>query len=606
MNNFFLSHRNPILAVLIVLLAGGIFSYSKMQSSLFPEVTFPKIKIIAENGLQPVSKMMISVTKPLENTIKHVPDLINIRSITSRGSCEISAFLNWNADIDLSKQQIESAINQVKNDLPSGCEVVIEKMNPSILPVIGFIIEGKNKNNIELNQIAINLVKPFLIQENGVSDVRVVGGKNKEYKVELMPQKMSSLGITPSDVTTALQQTNFIKSNGYLTDYNRLYLTITDVSIKNIDDFQNLVIKNDGKRILRLQDIANIKISEETQFIRVNANGENAVLVTILKQPNANLIDLTKGIKSRVDELNNTILPKGITLKPYYTQADFVESSIESVNTSIWIGLFLAIVVAIIFLRSIKSSAVILITIPITLSFTYIIMKMLNFNFNIMTLGAIAASIGLIIDDAIVVVEQIHRTHEEHPETPTRELLSRSINFLFPAMIGSSLSTIVIFFPFVLLSGVAGAYFSILTDTMMIVLVCSFFVTWIGLPVIYLIFSSDVNTVKARPVQNIHKQGRWISYFITRPALSYLFIAFLLCLLFIIPGRLESGFLPDMDEGSIVMDYKSPPEHLFRKQTACCVRQKRLSIQSRKLKAIPGEPEPKWGSLLPNPMWEII
>ena len=559
MNNFFVKYKFPIAFVLLIILAAGAFSYQKMESSLFPELTFPKIKIIADNGLQPVSKMMITVTKPLENAVKRVPGLINVRSTTSRGSCEISAFMDWKGDIDLNKQQIESAINEIKNSLPAGTDISVEKMNPSILPVIGYVIDGKNLSNIELNQLANYTVKPFLSQVKGVSEVRIIGGKTKEYRVELLPQKMNALKITPTIITQALNQTNFINSNGYLVDYKRLYLTVTDANVANLEELQNLIISNDGKRILRLKDIANIKIAEQTEYIRVNANGKNAVLVAVVKQPNANLIDITNGVEQKIKELNTKILPKGVKLSPYYVQADFVNDSIRSVLDSLLIGLLLAMVVAIIFLRSLKSSAVILITIPITLGFTFIALYFFGYTFNIMTLGAIAASIGLIIDDAIVVVEQIHRTHEEHPETPTKELLSKSIRFLFPAMVGSSASTIVIFFPFVLLSGVAGAYFKILTNTMIITLVCSFLVTWIGLPVIYLLFSKGRNTVKGIEPHLQNKNGKWITWFIEKPVLSLTFIVLLIVSAAFISQRLETGFLPEMDEGSIVFDYNSPP-----------------------------------------------
>jgi CzcA family heavy metal efflux pump len=559
MKNFFVSHKNPVAVVLFIILAAGIFSYSKMQSSLFPEVTFPKIKVIADNGLQPVSKMMITVTKPLENAIKRVPGLKNIRSITSRGSCEISAFMGWKEDIDLCKQQVESSINQIKDELPPGTNITVEKMNPSILPVIGYVIEGKGRSNIEINQIANYIVKPYLSQVSGVSEIRVIGGKTKEFQVELQPQKMSALSVTPAMITTALSQSNFISSNGYLNDYNRMYLTVTDANVENLEELQNLVISNNGKRILHLQDIANIKIAEQTEYVRINANGKNAVLVAVVKQPNANLIDITQGVEKKIAELNKTILPRGVSLSPYYVQADFVNDSIRSVSDSLWIGLLLAIIVCVIFLRSVKSSAVILITIPLTISLTLTSLYVLGYNFNIMTLGAIAASIGLIIDDAIVVVEQIHRTHEEHPETPTKELLSKSVNYLLPAMIGSSISTIVIFFPFILLSGVAGAYFKILANTMMVTLICSFLVTWIGLPVIYLLLSGKRKPGKHEVALREHKRGKWISFFILRPAISLLFVAFLIASVFYISNRLETGFLPEMDEGSIVLDYNSPP-----------------------------------------------
>jgi CzcA family heavy metal efflux pump len=559
MKNFFVSHKNPVAVVLFIILAAGIFSYSKMQSSLFPEVTFPKIKVIADNGLQPVSKMMITVTKPLENAIKRVPGLENIRSITSRGSCEISAFMSWKEDIDLSKQQIESSISQIKDELPAGTIITVEKMNPSILPVIGYVIDGKGRSNIEINQIANYIVKPFLSQVPGVSEIRVIGGKTKEFRVELQSQKMSALSITPEMITGALSQSNFISSNGYLNDYNRMYLTVTDANVENLTELQNLVISNDGKRVLHLQDIANVKIAEQTEYVRVNANGKSAVLVAVIKQPNANLIDITEGVEKKISELNKTILPHGVSLSPYYVQADFVNDSIRSVSDSLWIGLVLAIIVCVIFLRSVKSSAVILITIPLTISLTLISLYVLGYNFNIMTLGAIAASIGLIIDDAIVVVEQIHRTHEEHPETPTKELLSRSVNYLLPAMIGSSISTIVIFFPFVLLSGVAGAYFKILANTMMITLICSFLVTWIGLPVIYLLLSGKRKSVNPEITIHKRKSGKWISFFILRPVISFVFVLALIASVYYISSRLETGFLPEMDEGSIVLDYVSPP-----------------------------------------------
>ncbi len=558
MKNFFVSHKNPVTVVLFIIFIAGVFSYSKMQSSLFPEVTFPKIKVIADNGLQPVSKMMITVTKPLENAIKRVPGLKNIRSITSRGSCEISAFMGWKEDIDLSKQQVESSINQIKDELPVGTTITVEKMNPSILPVIGYVIDGKDRSNIEINQIANYIVKPFLSQVPGVSEIRVLGGKTKEFQVELQPQKMSALSVTPEMITTALNQSNFISSNGYLNDYNRMYLTVTDANIENLEELQNLVISNNSKRVLHLQDIANVKIAEQTEYVRINANGKNAVLVAVVKQPNANLIDITDGVEKKISELNKSILPRGVSLSPYYVQADFVNNSIRSVSDSLWIGLLLAILVCVIFLRSVKSSAVILITIPLTISLTLISLYILGYNFNIMTLGAVAASIGLIIDDAIVVVEQIHRTHEEHPETPTKELLSRSVNYLLPAMIGSSLSTIVIFLPFILLTGVAGAYFKILANTMMITLICSFLITWIGLPVIYLLLSGKRNTVKTNAA-HLHKTGRWISFFIMRPVISFAFIIFLIGSEYFISSRLETGFLPEMDEGSIVLDYTSPP-----------------------------------------------
>jgi len=278
----------------------------------------------------------------------------------------------------------------------------------------------------------------------------------------------------------------------------------------------------------------------------------------VIKQPNANLVTLSTAMEKKVAELKK-VLPPDIRVVPYYIQADFVNDSIKSVTDSLWIGLLLAIVVAIIFLRSLKASATLLFTIPITLGLTLIVLYAVGYTFNIMTLGAIAAAIGLIIDDAIVVVEQIHRTHEEHPEEPSTALVQKAIHYLFPAMLGSSISTIVIFIPFLLMSGVAGAYFSVMTNTMIITLVCSFFVTWLGLPVVYLLLTKD----KPRRGQqvaahNVRTQG-WVSFFIKRPVISIAFVTALAVLIALLVPRLETGFLPEMDEGSIVLDYNSPP-----------------------------------------------
>ncbi len=558
MKNFFISYKNPLIVVLVLILSGGLFAYKAMKTSLFPEITFPKIKVIADAGLQPVDKMMVTVTRPLESAIKQVPDLKLIRSTTSRGSCEISAYMDWQADIDISQQRIESKINQLRSTLPPGVDITVEKMNPSILPVSGYTLESHTKSPIELKQIATYTIKPFLSQVDGVAEIRVIGGKNKEYWIKLNSQKMSTLSVTPGMISQTLSATNFITSNGYLSDYKYLYLTVTDATVTNKDDLENLIISNNGKRITRIGDIAEVQINEGVEYTKINANGKDAILIAVVKQPNSNLVDVSSEMGKKIVELRK-ILPEGVTIKPYYVQADFVNESVKSVTDGLWIGLALAIVVAIIFLRSVKASATILITIPITLSLTIIVLYSLGYTFNIMTLGAIAAAIGLIIDDAIVVVEQIHRTHEEHPEEPTRTLLQKAISYLFPAMLGSSISTIVIFIPFILMSGVAGAYFKVMTDTMIITLICSFFVTWLGLPVVYLLLTknSERNTrdVKVHEV----KSQNWVSYFILRPWMSIVAVVVLIISIVLILPSLQTGFLPEMDEGSIVLDYTTPP-----------------------------------------------
>ncbi|MCY7422054.1 MAG: efflux RND transporter permease subunit [Chitinophagaceae bacterium] len=562
MKNFFISYKNPLAVLIVLILAGGVFTYSKLQTSLFPEITFPKIKIIADAGLQPVDKMMVTVTKPLENAIKKIPNLTNIRSTTSRGSCEISAYISWDANVDISQQQIESKIGEIRNDLPPGVQITVEKMNPSILPVLGYTLEtnSQSRTPIDMKQLAMFTIKPFLSQVAGVAEVRIIGGRQKEFWLTLNTQKMSSLGVTPDALTTALNQSNFIQSNGFLADYKMLYLSVTDATLHSVTDLQNLVVSNNSKRILQLKDIADITIKEGVEYTRINANGREGILVAIIKQPNSNLIDLSTEMEKKVQALRQ-ILPQGVTIKPYYIQAEFVNDSVKSVTDSLWIGLLLAIVVAIIFLRSFKASVTILITIPVTICLSLISIYAAGYSLNIMTLGAIAAAIGLIIDDAIVIVEQIHRSHEEHPGEPNEVIVKKAIHYLLPAMIGSSLSTIVIFIPFELMSGIAGAYFKVMTNTMIITLVCSFVVTWIFLPVVYLFLTprkKETGTKKAAQVHEVKNQ-RWVAFFIHRPIISIVLMLGLIVSIVLILPRLETGFLPEMDEGSIVLDYSSPP-----------------------------------------------
>lgn len=556
MDKLFVKYKSPIAVILLLILFGGAYSYKNLSTSLFPNVTFPKIKIIADNGQQPVDKMMVTVTKPLENAIKRVENLQLIRSVTSMGTCEISAFMDWGSDINVDKQYIESRIAQIKNDLPPNTQITVEKMNPSILPIMGYSLESDVKNQVELKMIGEYIVKPYLSRIEGVAAIEVIGGKTKEYQILLDQNKLSLLKLNPQEIINAIEQTGFIKSNGYAVDYKRLYLTVTDATINNTSELENLVIFNDAKRKIIIGDVATVRIAEKKEFIKIKADGKDVPLIAVLKQPNSNLIEVADQVTQKVIELNK-ILPKGVQLKQYYNQASFVGDSLKSIIDVLWIGLVLAIIVVMIFLRSVKASSVLLVTIPITLGLTFLAMKVLGYDLNIMTIGAIAAAVGLIIDDAVIIVEQIHRTHEEFPKESPKDLVGKAIKFLFPAMVSSSLSTIVIFLPFVLMTGVAGAYFKILTETMIITLTVSFFVTWIGLPVIYLLFSK--NNPKKRELKE-HKvpEQKWVRFFIEKPLFSYVFIGLsILSIIFILP-KLETGFLPQMDEGSIILDYNSP------------------------------------------------
>ncbi len=545
-------YKYPLLAIGILILIGGFFTYQNLKTGLFPDITFPKIKVIADAGQQPVDKMMATVTIPLENIIRRTEGLQYIRSTTSRGSCEISVFLDWNMDINVAKAQIESFINQSQANILPNTVFSVEKMNPSILPVMGYSLEGDGLSQVDLKKIAKYTIKPYLAATPGISDVVVIGGKDKEYQIIVKPDLLKSLAISISTIQSAVVNSNLLESNGYITDYNRMYLTLTDNAVDNLNDLENLVIVNSPNRLVRLKDVADIEVKEAKEYVKILANGKNVPIIAVIKQPTANLIEVNNTIGQKVAELSKT-LPKGVVLKPYYKQADFVNTSISSIKDVLWIGLVLALLVVIIFLRSFSASMVVLFTIPVSLSFTLIVLDAVGYTFNIMTLGAVAAAIGLMIDDVVIIIEQIHKIREENPDEKISWCAHEAISHLFPAMIGSSLSTLVIFIPFVLMTGVAGAYFQVMAYSMMIALTASFFVTWLLVPVLAILFT------KNKSIKRKHEpRTKWIHTVLERPIIGIAFLIVCVVILIIVPSHLPSGFLPEMDEGSIVLDYNSP------------------------------------------------
>lgn len=557
--NYFKTFQKPILFMGLLILLAGIFSYTQMETNLFPEVLFPRITLIADAGQQPIDRMMITVTKPLESAVKKVKGVKVVKSTTSRGNCVIDVFFEWGTDIYNAKLQLESRINEIKNFLPPGVNIATEAMNQTTFPVYGFTLESKKHSLVALKDKANLIVRPMFSQVNGISNVVVRGGKNKEFVVIPDPIKMSSLGITPFTIINVFNANNFVLSNGYMQDYNRLYLTLTDTRIMDKNDLENIIIKNDGIRMVRLKDIAQVQLKEQIEFVIINANGHEAVLIDLVKQPGINLIDFAIECEAKAKEIQK-LLPEGMELKPYYNQSAFVGDSIHSVIKTIYEGLVLAVIVMMIFLKSWRASMVVILTIPVTLAFSVLVVHLVGITINIMSLGAIAASVGLIIDDAIVIIEQIYRKHEENPALDKYKAVKLAISELFPAMVGSSMATIVIHFPFRLMSGLAGSFFKELSDTMQLTMVTSFLVTWLLLPVLHTIigFKQNKKHHPVSPQQSIQKL-RWLTQFFNKPWLAVLLIFLFIGTAWWSFQKLETGFLPDLDEGTIVLDYYMPP-----------------------------------------------
>src|SRR5574344_1080917 len=582
-------YSKPIMFVGLLILLAGIYCYSQMQTNLFPEVLFPRITVIADAGQQPIDRMMITVTKPLESAVKKVPGVTIVKSYTGRGSSDIDVYFKWGTEIYALKTQLESRINEIKEFLPPGTIISTEAMNQSLYPVYGFTLESKTHSRIELRDVGNLIVRPVFSRVNGVSNVVVHGGKAKEFVVIPDVAKMTAAGITPSKIKEALNGTNFVLENGNVSAYSRLYLSLTDTRINTINDLSNTVVRNDGIRKVRLCDVARVEVQEQQEFLKINADGNDAVLVALVKQPGVNLLDFAKDVETNAKEAQS-LLPAGYELKPYYNQSAFVGDSIHSVIKTIYEGLVLAIIVMILFLRTWRASLVVIMTIPVTLALSILFIYLAGITINIMSLGAIAASVGLIIDDAIVIIEQIYREHEENPDIDKYFAVKQAIKNLFPAMVASSLSTIVIHFPFRLMSGLAGSFFKELSDTMQITMVASFLVTWLLLPVLHLLIGYKKklrphNMDRKVPTDSdIEKEAlnkvEWLTWLYRKPWMAVSFVIVVVGLGYLSSTQMQTGFLPDLDEGSIVLDYHSPSGTDIEETDRLCRRMEKIIMSN--------------------------
>ncbi|MPS73032.1 MAG: AcrB/AcrD/AcrF family protein [Chryseobacterium sp.] len=580
--NYYKKYRKPFLFMGLLLITLGIFTYNKMQTALFPEVMFPKVKLIADVGSTPIDRMMVTVTKPIESAVKRVKGVTLVKSVTGRGSSDVQIYFNWGVDVDNAKLQIESRLNEIKNLLPAGTNIAVEGYNQSLFPVYGFTLESETGEVglIGLRDIAMNTVRPLFSQIEGISTVILRGGKAKEFEIVPDVVKMSSYGVKPDDLIQLFKQNNYVISNGKISDFRRLYLTLTDNRINDAEELANVVVKNTPQRLVRLRDFAKVELQQQTEFNIINANGKQAVIVDLVKQPGVNLVKFANDADAKALEISK-LLPKGIKLRPYYNQSAFVSESIDSVVHTIVEGLLLAIIVVIIFLRSWRASTVVILTLPVILGFTLIALGISGITINVMSLGGIAAAVGLFIDDIIVIIEQIYRMQEDHPEKDRFEVVKDAIKDLFPAMVGSSLSTIVIFLPFVLMGGLAGAFFKELAKTMEITLVCSFFATWIVTPVLHLIvgYKPHKHSHTHTEEESLNKY-RWLTNLYKLPWLAVMFVVILILAGWFASGKLQTGFLPELDEGTIVMDYFSPSGTALEETDQLCQDMEKIILKN--------------------------
>jgi multidrug efflux pump subunit AcrB len=475
--SFWLSRAaKTVFFFLIVLTVAGIYAAFQLPISVFPETNFPRVVIAIDNGVMPVEQMQVTITKPIEDAINSVPGLLTVRSTTSRGSAEVSLFFDWNVDMYRTLQLTDAALAKVQQELPATAHITTNRLTFATFPILGYALtaEDRGKDTVsqtQLWEIATYDLKPPLNRVKGVRTVLVQGGQVPEFHIVPNLARLQTAGVTLLDLVNAVQASNIIDSPGLYEANHQLILGLIGSQAHSADELGQLVIKTTtGGAPVRISDVANVEPSTMPVYTMVTANGKPSVLLNIARQPASNTVAVANAIAAEVAQLR-TKLPPGVKLEPFYDQSELVRESIASVRDAILIGLFLACVVLFLFLRDWSSSLIAGLVIPVTVAVTILFLWIIGESFNLMTLGGLAAAIGLVIDDAIVVVEGIvvHRDAGESRVVAVRKALHE----LATPLVFSTITPVVVFLPLISVTGVTGTFFRALAVTMTAALLTS-------------------------------------------------------------------------------------------------------------------------------------
>ncbi len=554
-------HRRSLLFLLAVLMLGGFASTVKLPVALLPNVSFPRVAAELDTGDRPATLMAIEVTWPVEQAVRAVPGVVSVRSTTSRGSSEIIIDFGWGRDMVVAMLQVESAINQVMASLPAGTTFSVKRMDPTIDPVLAYSLTSDTRSLTELRDFAFYQLRPFLSTVDGVAKVQVQGGKLEEYLVTVDPAKLASYGLSLSDVAKALSASNVITAIGRLEDHYKLYLVMSDTRFTGLDQIQKTVLRSGANGPVLLQDVAAVSRATVPQWTRVTAEGHDAVLINVYQQRGGNTVRIASDLKTKLAEFKNQI-PAGVKIANWYDQSRLIVASAGSVRDAILIGVVLAALILFIFLRNAKITFIAMITVPGVLAATVLLLYVMHQSFNMMTLGGMAAAVGLIIDDTIVMLEHIVRRLRGSSGDHREKVMLAATEFTRPLM-GSSASTVIIFTPLAFLSGVTGAFFRALSLTMAASLFISYFVAWLAVPLLAdrLLGKKDAEQKEGGPVTGkVHKNYEGImGRLFDRPLLALVPVILLVFGGWISYRNLGSGFMPKMDEGGFVLDYRALP-----------------------------------------------
>jgi len=574
----------PLIFLIIALAVMGAYLAFTIPVAVFPEVNFPRIIIGIDNGVMPIDQMMVTITRPVEDAVNSVPGLQRVNSITSRGSAEIDLFFNWNVDMVTTLQLVNSAVAQVQTALPNTAKIDTHRLTFASFPIMGYSLTSDSVPQTQLWELATYNLKPQINRLDGVATVVVQGGEEPEYLITPEPSKLLSASVTVQDILNGVAKTNLVDSPGLIQESHQLVLGLVNGQVRSPEQLGQIVIKMNTAGIpVHIADVASVTNGTKPKYTVVTANGKPAVLLSINRQPDSNTVNVADEVNAKVAELRKS-LPPGIKLLPYYDQSGLVRASIKSVRDAILIGLVLASIVIVLFLRDWGSSAVAGMVIPITILVTFIVLKALGESFNLMTLGGLAAAVGLVIDDAIVVIENIV-LHRDLGQGRFQAIHSALREVTAP-LIGSTITPIVVFLPLIAIHGVYGTFFRALAITMGVSLFTSLALalTWTPNLSQYFVRRKSELTVDESAEQHWTQRERlehmieaeessygrrfravvdfyehWLRRALERPLLLAGLSLVLIVASFLCYTAIGTGLLPAMDEGGFIIDYIMPP-----------------------------------------------
>jgi len=582
-DNFYWFSRlsKPMIFLIITIAILGGYLALTIPISVFPETNFPRILIAVDNGVMPIDQMMVTITRPLEETVNSVPGLQRVQSITSRGSAEIDLFFSWNVDMFQTLQYVNAAISRVQPELPSTATVEAHRMTFASFPILGYSVTSSTVPQTQLWEMATYEFKPRLNRLDGVSTVLVQGGQIPEFHIVPDSAKLLTANVTVTDILDTMRRTNLIDSPGLFDRNHQLVLGLISGQVKTPEQIAETVVKTTQSGIpVRIGDLGGVSPAVKPVYTTVTGNGKPAVLLSINRQPDSNTVQVADEVHNEIAQIEKS-LPPGIHISSFYDQSTIVEESIKSVRDAILVGLILASIILVVFLRDWGTSIVAGLVIPVTILVTFVALKLLHQSFNLMTLGGLAAAVGLVIDDAIVVVENVV-LHRDAGQSRL-EAIHSALNEITVPLVGSTITPIVVFLPLISITGVTGTFFRALAVTMTMALLTSLALALTWTPNLSLYFIKQHSELAKqgtgkheeesitrlleveeaslsgffRKVVDFHQQ--WLQRTVRKPlwlagGAIMLIVASFLCYRFS-----GSDLLPAMDEGGFVLDYIMPP-----------------------------------------------